>query len=346
MVEMFKNPLIGLLLVVISSTSHPATTDDARAPAIADDTLMQGGYLFQAALTGDIEAHITVLAGKPEFAKEILRLKPGFASELNIDGFNPIHMATANGQVELVIKELLKDFFEEISREIDNSSSETRNALMVLVVLIATVTFQAGAAANGYLEIVRELLKIDCNLCRLKGRERRTPLHFAVVKGRVEIINELLSSCPESVEDVTIGGETVLHLAVMNYQFEAFEIMFEKLKQLNRETLLNSKDEQGNMVLHLAAYMKQREANNKGTFNFQPVIELLLCNDFLSRAVEVNAMNSSNFTALDFLQGLPREISSGQIETMLLRAGAIRSEAISNEHGNAASPVRSLQPLG
>ncbi|KAK9095041.1 hypothetical protein Scep_026510 [Stephania cephalantha] len=59
-------------------------------------------------IEGDIEAHITVLAGKPEFAKEILRLKPGFASELNIDGFNPIHMATANGQVELVIKELLK----------------------------------------------------------------------------------------------------------------------------------------------------------------------------------------------------------------------------------------------
>ncbi|KAK9155076.1 hypothetical protein Sjap_002556 [Stephania japonica] len=84
------------------------------------------------------------------------------------------------------------------------------------------------AAANGYLEIVRELLKIDCNLCRLKGRERRTPLHFAVVKGRVEIIKELLSSCPESVENVTIGGETLLHLAVMNYHFEAFETMFEK----------------------------------------------------------------------------------------------------------------------
>ncbi|KAK9121066.1 hypothetical protein Syun_018683 [Stephania yunnanensis] len=166
------------------------------------------------------------------------RLMPGFACELNQDGFSPMHLD----------------------------------------------------AANGYLEIVRELLKIDCNLCRLKGRERRTPLHFAVVKGRVEIINELLSSCPESVEDVTIGGETVLHLAVMNYQFEAFEIMFEKLKQLNRETLLNSKDEQGNIVLHLAAYMKQREA------------------------MEVNAMNSSNLTARDFLQGLPREIRSGQIE--------------------------------
>ncbi|KAK9121069.1 hypothetical protein Syun_018686 [Stephania yunnanensis] len=177
---------------------------------------------------------------------------PGFACELNQDGFSPMHLA----------------------------------------------------AANRYLEIVRELLKIDCNLCRLKGRERRTPLHFAVVKGRVEIINELLSSCSEFVEDVTIGGETVLHLAVMNYQFEAFEIMFEKLKQLNRETLLNSKDEQGNMA-----------------------IELLLCNDFLSRAVEVNAMNSSNLTALDFLQGLPREISSGQIETMLLLADAILAYA-------------------
>ncbi|KAK9121061.1 hypothetical protein Syun_018678 [Stephania yunnanensis] len=67
-----------------------------------------------------------------------------------------------------------------------------------------------------------------------------------------------------ALSNVTIGGETVLHLAVMNYLFEAFEIMFEKLKQLDRETLLNSKDEQGNMVLHLAAYMKQREASTVG----------------------------------------------------------------------------------
>ncbi|KAK9155075.1 hypothetical protein Sjap_002555 [Stephania japonica] len=36
-----------------------------------------------------------------EFAKETIRLKPTLASEMNIDGFSPIHKASANGQVEL-----------------------------------------------------------------------------------------------------------------------------------------------------------------------------------------------------------------------------------------------------
>ncbi|KAK9121026.1 hypothetical protein Syun_018643 [Stephania yunnanensis] len=209
-----------------------------------------------ALVSGDTPLHIASMTGHLEFVKEMTRLMPGFACELNQDGFSPMHLA----------------------------------------------------AANGYLENVRELLKIDCNLYRLK----------------------------EFIEDVAIGEEIVIHLAIMNYQFEAFGIIFEKLKQLNRDTVLNSKDEQGDMVLHI----------NDIAFNCCNVIELLLCNDFLSRAVEVNAINSSNLTSLNFLQGLPREISSGQIETMLLRAGAIHSEAISNEHGNVASLIRSFQPLG
>ncbi|KAK9121023.1 hypothetical protein Syun_018640 [Stephania yunnanensis] len=275
------------------------------------------GRLFEAARTGNVVGLLQLLEEDPLQLHAIAL----------VSGDTPLHIASMTGHL---------DFVKEMTRLMPGFACELNQDGFSPMHL---------AAANGYLEIVRELLKVDSNLCRLKGRERKTALHFAVVKGRVEVINELLSSCPESVEDVTIGGETVLHLAVMNYQFEAFEVMIEKLKQLSKENLLNWKDEGGNTVLHLATYTKQRE-----------VIELLLCNDSVSGAVEVNAMNMSNLTALDILQGLPREISSGYIEEMLLYAGATRSQdvatpvlalpasrsqVLSNERRIVASPSRS-----
>jgi len=114
------------------------------------------------------------------------------------------------------------------------------------------------ASANGDIEIVKELLNVDRNLCLVKGKDRRIPLHYAVIKGRKHVIKELLVASPNSAEEVTARGETCLHLAVKNHQFEAFKLL---LENLNKYGLLNKKDIQGNTVLHLAVSTKQYEAS-------------------------------------------------------------------------------------
>ncbi|KAL7233765.1 hypothetical protein ACSBR1_017386 [Camellia fascicularis] len=91
------------------------------------------------------------------------------------------------------------------------------------------------ASANGHVEIVKELLKADHKLCLVKGRERRIPLHYAAIKGRVNVIRELILASANSVVDMTARGETVLHLAVKNNQFEAFKDLVEHLKKFNKE---------------------------------------------------------------------------------------------------------------
>ncbi|KAL7233764.1 hypothetical protein ACSBR1_017385 [Camellia fascicularis] len=91
------------------------------------------------------------------------------------------------------------------------------------------------ASANGHVEIVKELLKADHKLCLVKGRERRIPLHYAAIKGRVNVIRELILASADSVVDMTARGETVLHLAVKNNQFEAFKDLVEHLKKFNKE---------------------------------------------------------------------------------------------------------------
>lgn len=119
------------------------------------------------------------------------------------------------------------------------------------------------AAAKGYVEIVKELVKVEPRLCRLQGKEKKTPLHCAAIKGRVEVISVMLSACPDSVEDVTVQRDTTLHLAVKNNQFEVIEALVDRIREMNKEDMLNMKDEQGNTVLHLASWKKQRQASYK-----------------------------------------------------------------------------------
>ncbi|PHT60625.1 hypothetical protein CQW23_02988 [Capsicum baccatum] len=95
-------------------------------------------------------------------------------------------------------------------------------------------------AANGDIEIVKELLNDDRNLCLLKGKEIRTPLHYAVIKGREYVMKELLVASPDSAEEVTARGETSLHLAVKNHQFEAFKVLLEESRDGDIEATLRA----------------------------------------------------------------------------------------------------------
>ncbi|RVW76033.1 Ankyrin repeat-containing protein BDA1 [Vitis vinifera] len=96
------------------------------------------------------------------------------------------------------------------------------------------------AAAMGNIEITRELLSLDSGLCPW----------------------ELLSHCYEAVKEVSGGGETALHLAVKNSQFEVLKVLVEKLGEDDRDRLINARDDQGHTVLKLAVAKGQVQAQN------------------------------------------------------------------------------------
>ncbi|KAF8412869.1 hypothetical protein HHK36_000841 [Tetracentron sinense] len=52
--------------------------------------------------------------------------------------------------------------------------------------------------------MVKELFTIGRELCLLKGREKRTPLHVAIIFGRIDVINELINEFPKSLEELTV----------------------------------------------------------------------------------------------------------------------------------------------
>ncbi|KAH0766146.1 hypothetical protein KY285_002017 [Solanum tuberosum] len=114
-------------------------------------------------------------------------------------------------------------------------------------------------------------------------------------------MKELLVVSPDSAEEVTACGETCLHLAVKNYQFEAFKFLLDNLKDLNKYGLLNKKDIQGNTV-----------------------VDMLLGENVVSKGtIEVNSLNKKGLTPLEVLL---EESEDTDIEEILRASGALSAE--------------------
>ena len=189
--------------------------------------------LFQIAQIGDVEKLQQLLEEKPL----ILHQVPLICAE------NPLHFSSAAGHLDFA-REIVK-----LKPEFARGLNPDGHSCLHL------------ASANGYVEIVREIISVDPKLCRVKGRGGKTPFHVAVLTGRVDLINEMLSSCEGCIEDVTVEKETAFHLAVRNSQFENLQVMLDWVRQMNKEDVLNKRDEHGNTILHLPVWRKQRQAS-------------------------------------------------------------------------------------
>ncbi|KAK3217643.1 hypothetical protein Dsin_011613 [Dipteronia sinensis] len=112
-------------------------------------------------------------------------------------------------------------------------------------------TFLRLACVKGDVEMVRTLVGLDSQLCLWEDKFSMIPLQTAVLHGHSVVIRELVFACPESLEKMTFLNETVFHLAAKNYQSDAFQVLLEETKKLNKQHLLEEEDHQGNTVLHI-----------------------------------------------------------------------------------------------
>nr|VDD39804.1 unnamed protein product [Brassica oleracea] len=89
------------------------------------------------------------------------------------------------------------------------------------------------ALQNNHIRMVRGFLAMDSSLVSIKGRGRITPLHYV--------------------------AQLAVHVAVKSQQFMAFKVLLGWVRRVNREEILDWKDEDGNTVFHIAASMNQTE---------------------------------------------------------------------------------------
>ncbi|XP_071902880.1 uncharacterized protein [Coffea arabica] len=170
------------------------------------------------------------------------------------------------------------------------------------------------ALRHGKTQTVKRLIKHDPQFIRVKGRERFTPLHYVAEVGDAELLAEFLEACPESTQDLTIRGETAVHIAARNMNVRALQVLLSWVKRNNKERILNWTDENGDTALHIAASRN----------NFE-VVRLLI------KKVRINEKNLEGFTCLDTFMGLPNT-GDEKIGKILSNAGAKTSSSLRPLH--------------
>ncbi|XP_021739761.1 ankyrin repeat-containing protein NPR4-like [Chenopodium quinoa] len=140
-----------------------------------------------------------------------------------------------------------------------------------------------AAAKKGWLPIVEMLLEVKPNMCFVHDQDGMTPLHVAAVNGNTDVLKEFLKKKHQAALERTTKGETILHLCVKNCQLDTLKALVKDTYDLE---LLNSGDNDGNTVLHLAVAYKEYK-----------MLEFLL--EQGDNKIDKNAMNEKNKTTMD-----------------------------------------------
>uniref|UniRef100_A0A6N2LAV7 PGG domain-containing protein n=1 Tax=Salix viminalis TaxID=40686 RepID=A0A6N2LAV7_SALVM len=259
------------------------------------------GKLKEAAVEGNVIALLRLL----EEDKFVLDgCAPGCFTE------TPLHISAMLGHLEFTRKILFRK--PEFAKELDFLGSSPLHL----------------AAANGHLEVVRTLLSVNPDMCFAHNLDGRNPLHIAVIKGRVDVLKELVQNKPEAVLHRTTRGETILHLCVKYFQLEALKLLVETVKDYG---FINSRDEDGSTVLHLAVADKEIE-----------IISFLI----METEIEVNAMNASGFTALDIALAQGRRNRKDiDVQDSLHQVGAFSSAKHLSSTAHRSEAVRDMISL-
>ncbi|KAI6706407.1 hypothetical protein NL676_009369 [Syzygium grande] len=172
--------------------------------------------LEEAALqgAGHTPLHVACVGGHLNFVRELLKLMPKLAENVNADGFSPLHIAAARGDVEIV-REILK-----AGRPQHLCRVKGRERIIPL----------HCAATNGKVGAMKELLSASPESVEETTAREETALHLSVKNNRFDTLVVLVEHLKQHKKEQVINwqdkkGDTILHLAAAAKNFEVVDFM-------------------------------------------------------------------------------------------------------------------------
>ncbi|KMT18065.1 hypothetical protein BVRB_2g032570 [Beta vulgaris subsp. vulgaris] len=243
--------------------------------------------LYDAALLGDVPSLLKLTRDDPLILNRCIIEKSSRFVQ------SPLHVATTHGHLEF-IKEVVRQK-PELATELDQSKRWSPLHM---------------ASANGHLEILNVLLAVNSSMCFVRDLDGRNAVHVAAVNGQIQALGVLLRAKPQAARERTTDGETVFHLCVKHSQSHALMFL---VRTMSDGQLLNSKDSEGNTVLHLAVAAKHYET-----------IDFLLKDKRMAK----NTINTNGLTAMDTCILTTKDGHDGGIWLLLRRAKVSKAKAL------------------
>ncbi|XP_059658994.1 ankyrin repeat-containing protein BDA1-like [Cornus florida] len=215
-------------------------------------------------LLADTPLHVAASTGNHHFATEVMRLKPSYATKLDLDGLSPMHVALRGGHDRIV-----KLFVSVDSNLVRDKGIEGTTPLHYAV-----------AVENDNL-LRLFLLACPDSIEDLTTR-RETALHIAL-KYHNQRIFKVLVGWLKRVEKEDIlnwadeDGNTVLHMATSKNQTQAVKLLLSK--KLIRKIKVNAKNDMG--LTSLDIFQLPKELDNRE-------IGDMLCQAKAMRGISVN----------------------------------------------------------
>ncbi|KAI3833061.1 hypothetical protein MKX03_021339 [Papaver bracteatum] len=158
--------------------------------------------------------------------------------------------------------------------------------------------------------------------CKVQDQNGRTPLHLAAMQDPIRNMKVLMEECPEAILLKNDQNETILHFCVKsNTNISTLGLVIKKLVLAQPSDLnhisVNSRDNDGNTILHLAAEMGNRK-----------IVDYLLSDNNIR--IYTNSVNNNNLKALSMLSQAQRdELEIGLYDNRL------EQRALKHEHTNS-----------
>ncbi|CAH8251801.1 unnamed protein product [Arabidopsis lyrata] len=277
---------------------------------------------------GNTPLHLAAVLGDVNIVVQMLETGLEVCSARNINNHTPLNLACRSDSIEaarLIAEKTQSIGLGELNLAISRGSTSIAGIILERFPDLAREeawvvedgsqsTLLHHACDKSDFELTSILLGLDQGLEEALNTKGLSPLHLAVVRGSVVILEEFLDKVPLSFSSITPSKETVFHLAARNKNMDAFVFMAESLG-INSQILLQQTDESGNTVLHIAASVACDA----------PLIRYIVGKNI----VDIMYKNKMGFEAF---QLLPREAQDFELLLRWLRFGTETLQELDSEN--------------